>query len=73
MRKKRTRATEGAAPERWNPPPPSPRAAEVAVELVPVAGADAPAMGSSMEAPAGDTVAPPEPSRKRKRGFSNLR
>jgi hypothetical protein len=29
--------------------------------------------GSSMEAPAGPTVAPPEPSRKRKRGFSNLR
>jgi hypothetical protein len=49
------------------------------VELLPVAGADAPATGSSVEAlagateaPAGATVAPPEPSRKRKQGFSNL-
>jgi hypothetical protein len=42
-----------AAPERWNPPPPSPWAAEAAVELVPVAGAEAPATGSSVEAPVG--------------------
>jgi hypothetical protein len=53
---------------------------EAAMELVPVAGAEAPANGSSVEAPvgateapAGATVAPPEPSRKRKGGFSNLR
>jgi hypothetical protein len=32
-----------AAPERWNPPPPSPRAAEEAVEMVPTAGVEAPA------------------------------
>jgi hypothetical protein len=50
------------------------------MELVPVAGAEAPATGSSVEAPvgaaealAGATVVLPEPSRKRKRGFSNLR
>jgi hypothetical protein len=55
-----------AAPERWNPPPPSPWATDAAMELVPVAGAEAPATGSSVEAPAGATVAPPEPSRKRK-------
>jgi hypothetical protein len=53
---------------------------EVAVELVPMAGAEAPATGSSVKTPAGAaevsagvTEAPPEPSRKRKRGFSNLR
>jgi hypothetical protein len=43
------------------------------VELVPVEGAEAPTTGSSVEAPAGAAEAPPEPSRKRKRGFSNLR
>jgi hypothetical protein len=50
------------------------------VELVPVVGAEAPATGLSVEEPAsattalvGATVAPREPSRKRKRGFSNLR
>jgi hypothetical protein len=70
-------------PEKWNPLPPSPRA----VEQAPVAGAEAPAAGSSVEepasaaeapvsatvAPAGTTAVPPEPSRKIKRGFSNLR
>jgi hypothetical protein len=67
-------------PERWNPPPPSPRAAEAAVELAPVAGAEAPATGLSVEEPAsatvasaGATAAPSKPSRKRKWGFSNLR
>jgi hypothetical protein len=77
----------GRPPERWNPPPPSLEAAEAAVESAPVAGADAPATrfsveepASAVEAPAGATAAlagatamPPEPSRKRKRGFSNLR
>jgi hypothetical protein len=60
--------------------PPSPRATEAAVELAAMAGAEAPATGSSLEAPVGATeapvgvtVVPPEPSRKRKRGFSNLR
>jgi hypothetical protein len=76
-----------APPERWNPPPPSPQAVEAVVELVPVAGAEAPATGLSVEepasaaeapasatvAPAGAIAAPPEPSRKRKWGFSNLR
>jgi hypothetical protein len=45
-----------------------------------MAGAEAPATGSSLEAPVGATeapvgvmVVPPEPSMKRKRGFSNLR
>jgi hypothetical protein len=45
-----------------------------------MAGAEAPATGSSVEvpmgveeAPAGATVVPPEPSRKRKRDFSNVR
>jgi hypothetical protein len=61
-------------------PAPAPRAAEAVVELVPVAGAEAPAAGLSVEepasataAPVGATAAPLEPSRKRKRGFSNLR
>jgi hypothetical protein len=69
-----------APPERWNPPPPSPEAAEAAAESAPVAGADAPATrfsveepASAVDAPAGATATPPEPSRKRKRGFSNLR
>jgi hypothetical protein len=44
-----------AAPERWNPLPPSARAAY----LVPVASAEALAAGSLAEAPAGATVAPP--------------
>jgi hypothetical protein len=52
-------------PERWNPPPPSPRGAE--------AGVEAPAAGSLAEASAGAAEAPLESSRKRKRGFSNLR
>jgi hypothetical protein len=45
-----------------------------------MAGAEAPATGSSLEAPVGAaeapvgvTMVPLEPSRKRKRGFSNLR
>jgi hypothetical protein len=65
-----------AAPERWDPLPPSPRAAD----LVPVAGAEALAARPSVEVPAstaealaGATEPPPEPSRKRKRAFSNLR
>jgi hypothetical protein len=37
------------------------------------AGAEPPVAGSSAEAPTGATEAPAEPSRKRKRGFSNLR
>jgi hypothetical protein len=47
-----------ATPERWNPPPLSPRAEEVAVELVPAAGVEASAVGSSVEAPADAAVAP---------------
>jgi hypothetical protein len=50
------------------------------MELVPVAGAEAPAAGLSVEVPAGATAlsvgaaeVPPQPSRKRKQGFSNLR
>jgi hypothetical protein len=84
----------GAPPERWNPPLPSPRAAEAVDEQVPVAGAKAPtarrsveeavhaaeasasAAGVSASAAAvvttGAVVTPPEPSRKRKRGFSSL-
>jgi hypothetical protein len=34
--------SDGGA-ESWNPPPPSPRATEAVVELVPMAGAEAPA------------------------------
>jgi hypothetical protein len=40
-------------PERWNPPPPSPRAAEAAVELVSVVGAEAPSTESLVEVLAG--------------------
>jgi hypothetical protein len=39
----------GGHPERWNPSPPSPRATEVVEEQVPVAGAEAPAAGRSVE------------------------
>jgi hypothetical protein len=69
-----------ATPDRCNSPPLSPRAEEAVVELVPAAGVEAPAAGPSVEAsagaagaPAGVTEVPPQPSRKRKRGFSNLR
>jgi hypothetical protein len=48
----------GGAPERWNPPPPSPRAAEVAEERVPAAGAEASAAGRSVEEAALTTEAP---------------
>jgi hypothetical protein len=50
-----------AAPERWDPPPSSPRAAEAAMELVFAAGAEALTVGSSVEAPTGATEAPPSP------------
>jgi hypothetical protein len=78
----------GWAPaERWDPPPPSPRVIEVAKKQAPAAGVEALAAGRSVEeaarvakAPASATTvatgaveAPPEPSRKRKRGFSSLR
>jgi hypothetical protein len=57
------------------------------MEKAPVVGAEAPSTGPSLEepastaealasatvAPAGATAASPEPSRKRKRSFSNLR
>jgi hypothetical protein len=62
-----------ATPDRWNPPPPSPRAKEAVMELVPAAGAEVPAVGPSVEAPVGAMGIPPQSSRKRKRGFSNLR
>jgi hypothetical protein len=77
----------GRAPERWNPSPPSPRAAEVVGEQAPMVGAEAPATGRSVEeaahaagvsgsaavAATSATAASAEPSRKRKRGFSSLR
>jgi hypothetical protein len=47
-----------AAPERWNTPPLSPRAAKVTVEFISAAGAEASAPGSSVEAPAGAAEAP---------------
>jgi hypothetical protein len=50
--------TRGDAPERWNPPSLSPRAAEAAEELVPMAGTEAPVARSSVEAPAGAAEAP---------------
>jgi hypothetical protein len=61
-----------ATSDRWDPAPPSPRAEAAAVELVPVGSAEAPATGPSFEAPA-DVTEAPQPSRKRKQGFSNLR
>jgi hypothetical protein len=51
-RRKRKRAM-GGLPERWNPPPLSPRAAEAVVELVPTTGTEASAVGLSVEVPAG--------------------
>jgi hypothetical protein len=48
-----------AASNRWNPPPPSRRVEEVAVELVPMAGAEALATGSLVEAPTCATEVPP--------------
>jgi hypothetical protein len=61
------------------PPPPSPRADEATVELVPVVGVEVPATRSSVDAPVFAAEAPagatrhPQPLRKRKRSFSNLR
>jgi hypothetical protein len=43
------------------------------VELVPMAGAEVPTARPSVEALAGAVEVLPQPSRKRKRGFSNLR
>jgi hypothetical protein len=70
----------GDPPERWNPPPPSPWAAEAVEEQTPAAGRSVGEAACATEAPAsamvtttGATAAPPEPSRKRKRGFSSLR
>jgi hypothetical protein len=70
---------ERTTSDRWEPAPPSPRAEGVAVELIPGVSAEAPAAGLTMEAPAGATEVPasaaeasPQPSRKRKRGFSNF-
>jgi hypothetical protein len=77
----------GRAPaERWNPPPPSPRAAEAVEEQAPAAGVEVPVAGQSVvkaahvaEAPVSGVgalvsvvVVPLEPSRKRKWGFSIL-
>jgi hypothetical protein len=71
---------ERTTSDRWEPAPLLPQAEEAAVELVPVAGAEALATGPSVdapvgatEAPAGATEVPSQPSRKKKRGFSNLR
>jgi hypothetical protein len=50
-----------ATSDRWNPPPPLPQAEEAAVELVPAAGTEAPAVGPSMEAAANATKVPPSP------------
>jgi hypothetical protein len=74
-------------PERWDPSPPSPRAARAAEEAAPRVGAGAPATRRptreathAAEATGGKAVATPtaatmsaEPPRKRKRGFSTLR
>jgi hypothetical protein len=71
-----------ALPERWEPAPPSPRAAEAAEEPAPGTGAGAPVAKQSMreaaratEVSGGAAVAtsaadatPVEPPRKRKRG-----
>jgi hypothetical protein len=47
-----------APPERWNPPPTSPRAAEAAEEQVPAAGAEMPATGRLVEKAARTAEAP---------------
>jgi hypothetical protein len=44
--------------DRWEPVPPSPRAEGVAMGLVPEAGLEPPAVGSSEEVPAGAAEAP---------------
>jgi hypothetical protein len=71
---------ERTTSDRWEPVPRSPLAEEAAVELDPEAGAEPPVTGLSEEVPSGTTEAPTgaaelpfQPSRKRKRGFSNLR
>jgi hypothetical protein len=61
-----------AASNRWNPPPPSPRVEEVAVELVPMAGAEALATGSLVEAPACATEVPPQAFEEEEAGFLQL-
>jgi hypothetical protein len=78
----------GRAPlERWEPSPPSPRAAEAAEETAPEAGVGAPAVRQptgeatrAAETTGGEAVATlaaatasAEPLRKRKQGFSTLR
>jgi hypothetical protein len=79
--------SDGGPAERWNPPPSSPRAIEAAEEQAPAVErsmeepahateALASAAGASASAAAamtGAVVVPLKPSRKRKRGFSNLR
>jgi hypothetical protein len=70
---------ERTTSEMWEPASPSPRAEGAAVELIPGVSVEAPTAGLIVEAPVGATEAPagaaevpPQPSRKRKRGFSNL-
>jgi hypothetical protein len=72
-RRRATRGGGGSPPERWNPPPPWPQAAEAAVEQAPATRPSVEEPASATAASAGTTAALPEPSRKRKRGFSNLR
>jgi hypothetical protein len=87
---RRRRATGGRAPpERWEPSPPSPRAAEAAEEMTPGAGvgapaarqptkeatsaAEAPARAADMAGTAAAATTCAEPPRKRKWGFSTVR
>jgi hypothetical protein len=87
-RRRRRRAMgDGLPPERWEPSPPSPRAAEAAEETAPAArqptgevtrAAEAPACaaettGGEVVATLAAATASAEPPRKRKRGFSTLR
>jgi hypothetical protein len=65
---------ERTTSDRWEPAaPPSPGVEQVVTEPTLEVGAEPPVAGSSAEASAGAAKAPAEPSRKRKRGFSNLR
>jgi hypothetical protein len=86
-RRRKKRAMGVDPTKRWSPPPPSPRAAEAAEGHVPATRRSVEEAARTVEAPmsiagastsaaaaaTGVVGAPPEPSRKRKRGFSGLR